>query len=143
VLSKLIYASQATRAMRPDELTLLLASARRNNEKLGLTGLLLYCNQSFLQVLEGEAEVIDALYQKIEGDPRHQKLRLLLRAPIDVRKYPAWSMGFDHVDEDRLIETMPGYQPATQYPLVSADLVRNATVAETLLGLYQRNTPDA
>lgn len=107
-----------------------------------MSGLLLYCNQSFLQVLEGETEPVEALYQKIEKDPRHDKLRLLSRAPITVRKFPEWSMGFEHVDEDVLIETLPGFKPATQYPLVAADLVRNGAVAETLLGLYQRNTPD-
>lgn len=142
MLSKLIYASQATRPMKPEELTALLAAARAKNETLGITGLLLYCNQSFLQVLEGEAEVLDKLYQTIEQDSRHDKLRMLGRAPIDARKYTGWSMGFEHVDEDQLIETLPGFRPATQYPLVAADLVRNGAVAETLLGLYNRNTPD-
>ena len=142
MLSKLIYASQAKRPMSPEELTQLLTVARTNNEKHGLSGLLLYCNQSFLQVLEGETEALDALYQKIERDERHDRLRLLARVPIETRKFAGWSMGFEHVDEDLLAETLPGFKPATRYPLVSADLVRNGTVAETLLSLYERNSPE-
>ncbi len=142
MLSKLIYASQATRPMIAAELTALLATARANNERMRLTGLLLYSNQSFLQVLEGEGDALDEVYDAISKDPRHEKLRLLMRAPADRRRYPEWSMGFEHVDEDALVERLPGFRPATRYPLVSADLVRNGQIADTLLGLYQRNGPE-
>jgi len=142
MLSKLIYASRATHPMSDDDLTDLLSTARTNNQKHELTGLLLYCNQSFLQVLEGEPDRIEKLYSKIEADPRHTQLRLLYRAPIEQRKFSSWSMGFEHIDEDRLASTLPGFKPATRYPLVNADLIRNGTVAETLLNLYQRNTTD-
>lgn len=142
MLSKLIYASSATRAMSESDLTELLTQARSNNLENNLTGLLLYCNQSFLQVLEGEPEILDALYARIETDPRHKKLRLLARSPTNTRKFGAWSMGFEHVDEDHLAEILPGFRPATEYPLVNADLIRNGTIAETLLDLYQRNSID-
>jgi hypothetical protein len=48
-------------------------------------------------------------------------------------------MGFEHVDQDRLIAEVPGYRPETRYPLVSANLITNARVAETLLSLYATN----
>ncbi len=122
------------------DLTKLLTTARKNNQRDGVSGLLLYCNQSFLQVLEGDPAKVDAIYQHIEVDPRHKNLRLLSRSTIDSRKYADWSMGFDHVNENDIVAAFPGYKPATEYPLVSADLVRNATVAETMLDMYQRNS---
>jgi len=139
MLSRLIYASQSVRPMSESDLIALLKEARKNNEILGLTGLLLYSNQSFLQVLEGEVEKIDGLYTRIEKDQRHRALRLLMRAPIDSRKFEGWSMGFEHVDEEDLADALPGFQPATQYPLVNAGLIKNGVVAETLLSLYKRN----
>jgi len=142
MLSKLIYASRASRPMSEHDLTTLLSTARNNNERRQLTGLLLYCNQSFLQILEGPPDELEEIYKKIEEDPRHTQLRMLSRGPIETRTFSAWSMGFEHVDEDRLAQSLPGFKAATQYPLVNADLIRNGTVAETLLNLYQRNTSD-
>ena len=52
----LIYASSATKAMSQDELKALLAKARTNNQRDNITGMLLYNDGNFLQVLEGEAE---------------------------------------------------------------------------------------
>lgn len=138
---RLIYASQSTRAMTESDLTDVLKTARKNNERNGISGLLLYCSQSFLQVLEGDPAEVDATYQHIQADPRHKNLRLLSRSPIDNRKYDEWSMGFDHVNESDIVAAFPGYKPATEYPLVSADLIRNAAVAETMLELHQRNSP--
>jgi hypothetical protein len=108
MLSKLIYASRAARPMSESDLTGLLTKARKNNEKFDLTGLLLYCNQSFLQILEGEPNHIESIYAKILVDPRHTQLRLLERAPIEARKFASWSMGFEHIDEDRLANSLPG-----------------------------------
>ncbi len=139
MLSKLIYASQAVRPMSESALADLLVSARQHNAKNHLSGMLLYSNRSFLQILEGEIDALNALYGRIAADPRHTRLRLLSRVPIAARKFPQWSMGFEHVDDDRLGESLPGFVPEKQYPLVNPDLIRNGTVAETLLDLYQRN----
>jgi len=48
-------------------------------------------------------------------------------------------MGFDHVDDEELADSVPGFVPATIYPLVNPDLVTNAGVAQTLLSLYAKN----
>jgi hypothetical protein len=63
-LIQCIYASAAGRAFDTEELAQLLKVARDNNAKLGLTGMLLYAEGSFFQVLEGPAQVVDALYAK-------------------------------------------------------------------------------
>jgi len=138
-MKRLIYGSQATADFGPDQLIDLLAKARVSNERNGLSGMLLYCSQSFLQVLEGDEDALAETYQRIRADRRHTNLRLLLDADVSQRLFPDWSMGFDHMDDDELAEELPGYTPATLYPLMNPDLVTNGKVAETLLTLYAKN----
>jgi hypothetical protein len=52
-MRRIIYSSQATHDLGPQELSELLTMARELNQRDGLTGMLLYCGQSFLQLLEG------------------------------------------------------------------------------------------
>ena len=138
-MKRLIYGSQATQDFDPDQLVELLAQARACNQKVGLSGMLLYCSRSFLQVLEGDAAALEETYLRIRADRRHTNLRLLLDAEVTERLFPDWSMGFDHVDDEELAEELDGYTPATLYPLVNPDLITNGRVAETLLTLYAKN----
>jgi hypothetical protein len=96
------YASAATRDFEPATLAELLQAARENNAKLGLTGMLLYAEGSFFQVLEGQADVVDALYAKIEHDPRHDRVTLIIREPLSKRYFDTWTMGFYKVSREEL-----------------------------------------
>ena len=139
-MRRIIYCSQATEDVSPEELVELLGVSRRNNEAAGLSGMLLYSSQSFLQVLEGEPAALEATYARINADGRHRALRLLLDAEVARPLFGDWTMGFDHVDEDDLADTLDGFTAATVYPLVNPDLITNAGVAQTLLTLYAKNT---
>ncbi len=136
---RLIYCSQATHDIAPEELVALLELARASNERAGLRGMLLYCSQSFLQLLEGESAALDATYARITADDRHTNLRLLLDTEVSAPLFPDWTMGFEHVDDEELAEEVEGFTAATDYPLVNPDLITNAGVAQTLLGLYAKN----
>jgi Sensors of blue-light using FAD len=93
-LIQLIYASAATRRLSASDLTALLDCARENNTRLGLTGMLLYADGSFFQVLEGPEEVVTELYQRIECDDRHTQVTRIISEPIPRRYFNGWSMGF-------------------------------------------------
>ncbi len=138
-MRRIIYCSQASYDFTPEELVQLLSVARRRNEPAGLSGMLLYCSQSFLQMLEGDSDALDTAYQRISKDDRHTHLRLLLDIEISERLFPDWSMGFEHVDDEELAEELDGFTPATLYPLMNPDLVSNGAVAQTLLTLYAKN----
>jgi Sensors of blue-light using FAD len=97
-----IYASAASREFDVGELADLLDAARENNARLGLTGMLLYSEGSFFQVLEGQADVVDALCAKIERDPRHGRMTVIIREPIAKRYFDAWTMGFYRVSREEL-----------------------------------------
>lgn len=98
-----IYASAATASLGPRALRALLSRARENNGRLEVTGVLLYVDGSFLQVLEGETEVVDELFLQIAGDPRHHNVTEIIREPIARRAFPDWSMGYAAVTRSELV----------------------------------------
>jgi hypothetical protein len=100
-LIQLVYASSATKPLEGEALRELVTVARANNAKLGVTGLLLYKNSSFLQVLEGEEGKVTRLYEKIRQDPRHDGLVILRRRPVAEPGFPDWPMGYVFVPERR------------------------------------------
>jgi hypothetical protein len=98
----LIYASVASQDFKTDQLTDILQQAREANERVGLTGILLYSDGSFVQVLEGEPSNIDQLYQKLLLDKRHTQLTVIIREPIAKRSFGGWSMGFSSLSTEEL-----------------------------------------
>jgi hypothetical protein len=102
-----IYTSAASRPLETADITDLLQKARDSNQRLGLTGMLLYTEGSFFQVLEGEPDVVDALYAKIVVDKRHVQVTKVVREPISKRAFDAWSMGFSAATRAELA-SIPG-----------------------------------
>ena len=98
MLYTLVYKSTALVELDRYELNPLLHQARARNKRLKITGLLLYANKRFLQVLEGEEKNVLSLYSEIQQDPRHTKLEVLMQNPIDKRMFPDWSMGYRKID---------------------------------------------
>jgi hypothetical protein len=106
-LTQIIFASTAVQAFSIRELSDLLAGARAHNQAHGISGLLLYHEGVFLEVLEGAEEDVQSLYAKIEVDPRHTHCRLLLRSVIVKREFGEWLMGF--VDPQAAAHDLAGY----------------------------------
>ncbi len=97
---RLIYASVA----RPEhtgyaDLTALLHRAAQFNEEQALTGLLVYGNGMFLQVLEGERSAVNHLYNRIAADKRHERCTLLSAHAISERKFSHWAMKLVGIDD--------------------------------------------
>jgi hypothetical protein len=101
---QLCYASQATRELNRADLLDLLTEARQFNAAHDLTGLLLFQDGHFLQVLEGEPEQVRSLFQRIKKDPRHNQVELIFEEIVSQSEYPDWSMGFQALDGSELIE---------------------------------------
>ena len=78
-LIHLIYASVATQEFGAEQLTFLLQQSREPNVRASLTGMLLYSDGNFFQVLEGEPEEVDKLYEKLQQDKRHAQITLIIR----------------------------------------------------------------
>lgn len=91
MLIQIIYVSRASSSM-PLELRDILASSRKNNPALDVSGALCLIDGVYLQYLEGEAATVDALYRKIEKDTRHSATKVLSRCAISTRAFPTWAM---------------------------------------------------
>lgn len=99
---RVTYLSQETAPFTPAELLSLLEHCHANNPARGLTGLLIYGNGTFLQTLEGEDAVVEALIETISKDPRHHSLQVVQRQSTDRRRYEGWSMGFERLTAEAL-----------------------------------------
>lgn len=98
-LIQLVYESRATDPMRPDDLRGLMKTSRANNKRLGITGLLLYKDGRFLQVLEGDSAAVRSLYATIRADERHHDAHTVLTNRTHRRTFAEWSMGLENLDE--------------------------------------------
>jgi hypothetical protein len=128
----LTYASSAARPFSGAELEALLAVCRENNARLGVTGMLLYKDGNFMQVLEGEEGNVRALYEKIAADPRHKGEILLQQGYEKGRQFPEWSMGFRDLGSPE-VRGMPAYSEFLNAPLTGKEFSENPTSAQRLL----------
>lgn len=76
----------------------ILASAQNNNPALNITGALLYSGGYFCQVIEGEEDPLEALFETIQMDPRHEDVVVLNYEQIDARIFGDWAMAYAGID---------------------------------------------
>lgn len=93
-LRRLIYVSSSAGDLGQARLDQILSHSRSNNEARGLTGLLLFHDGCFFQVLEGDAAAVDQVFATISRDTRHSGVILLESRSITERGFPQWSMGY-------------------------------------------------
>ena len=93
MLVRLMYASRAATAIDQEALMAILRKSKAKNPGLGITGVLCFSQDIFLQVLEGGRSAVNQLYNCIAADPRHQQVELLCYEEIDERRFAGWSMG--------------------------------------------------
>ena len=84
-LASIMYISTAHIGLTSEDIDSILENSRVRNSKINKTGMLLYCNGTFMQYLEGPTESLDALYSKIELDERHHGVMQYFYRPIPLR----------------------------------------------------------
>jgi hypothetical protein len=95
MLYQLAYASSSSSLLDETTLSNILEVSQQNNDRDLITGILLYDDQTFFQVLEGEQSTIEDLYfKRIHNDPRHSCLSLILCGPAKVRAFSDWGMEY-------------------------------------------------
>ena len=102
------YVSNETQQFSPEALIALLTEAREANGKRNVTGLLLYREGSFYQVLEGAESEVMSTFNGIKGDPRHDSVRVLFKGDATTREFADWQMGFLNLDGVD-IESLSGF----------------------------------
>lgn len=93
-LIRALYISRARAGLHDSDIRAILEVSRVKNAALGVTGILCGGKSDFIQVLEGPEKHIIKLYGAILEDPRHSDCALLSIAPIEIRMFDHWSMGY-------------------------------------------------
>jgi EAL domain-containing protein (putative c-di-GMP-specific phosphodiesterase class I) len=102
-LIHLIYSSAAAHDFSTNDLTALLEKSKINNNGLGVTGMLLYTDNSFFQILEGERDTVQQLFfDKISKDMRHTKVVMIVNEAIAKRSFGDWSMGYASISPEEV-----------------------------------------
>ena len=93
-LVELSYLSEAVSDMSFLSLMRLLESARAFNQNNDITGILLYDNQQFGQILEGEYANVMKAWKRVQEDRLHHRVELLEIREISERSFPEWQLRF-------------------------------------------------
>lgn len=80
--------------MTPENISALLLKSRTYNRTNAITGCLLYYDQEFIQLIEGDKKNVQDLYQRIIKDPRHTDIIFLGENHIEERTFADWSMAY-------------------------------------------------
>ena len=93
MLVRLMYASRVAESLKPEGLSAIMKKSTANNPAIGVTGVLCFSGEVFLQVLEGGRSQVSALYNRIAADPRHHDVVLMSYEEIAERRFAGWAMG--------------------------------------------------
>ncbi len=141
VMFHLIYTSHAVKPFSNDELIDLLNQSRVYNKEHGITGMLIYRNAKFMQVLEGEMTPVERIYSKIYKDQRHKRVVRVLEGNSEDRIFKNWSMGFKNLTDDNL-QSMEGFQDVDMF-FDEHKMTESNTMALVFLRLfYEKNVMD-
>jgi hypothetical protein len=105
----LIYRSEAVGEMEDNALKAILGSSRKYNKEVNVTGMLLYFDSKFLQLLEGEEFAVRSIFRKICEDGRHCNIVVLKDGEIPQPLFPGWSMSFRTPSPEE-VAAEPGYK---------------------------------
>ena len=108
-MHQIIYMSAATEPFSDDALAELLDVARTRNAEKNISGMLLYHEGSFIQVLEGPERAVTQTYQIVSKDPRHSDVQVLFQGEIEERSFGEWSMGY--VPARNIRDVPEGFHP--------------------------------
>ncbi len=132
----IVYVSAATEPFSKPALLELLNKARQNNQRLDITGLLLYKDGDFIQLLEGERTAVEALFKTISTDPRHAGTIVLIEGETDKRLFTDWSMGFRDLSDPEVQKT-PGFSQFMNKPLSAQGFADDPNGCLELLALFK------
>jgi class 3 adenylate cyclase len=101
IMKRITYISRISQPLSAKEIETIKINSSQNNMQINITGLLVYFEKLFFQIIEGDDKEVDQLYQKIKKDPRHSDiLRLKTEDGINERLFPSWSMKTINLDNN-------------------------------------------
>lgn len=105
---RLVYMSTPRHPLPREELNAILAAATKNNNRNGITGILIQDQKRFLQYLEGDEARVEETFARISMDKRHHAIFRLKSGAIIRRQFPGWSMASKTVDHGSSLTSAVG-----------------------------------
>ncbi|MBI9059275.1 MAG: BLUF domain-containing protein [Labilibaculum sp.] len=136
-LIHIVYLSVSKQELSEKELADFLSVIRAKNKKLQVSGLLLYNEGMFIQVVEGEKKTVQNLFQNVKNDSRHSNIVKLLEEDIAKRSFPDWSMGFKIIS-NKETENIPGFSDLLKEEIASEPMPGIAEQVVILLNSFRR-----
>ena len=133
----LVYVSIASDDLAAETLLEILRVSRENNTRDDITGLLLYKDRRFMQLLEGPETAVCAAYGRIARDSRHRDAAVLLEGETAERDFADWSMGFHDLYEETARAT-PGFSSFLDVKFSVFDFASDPSRAHQLLRIFRR-----
>lgn len=138
MLSHLVYVSTACGPLCDEDLARLLEQSRERNKRNGITGMLLFKDGRFIQLLEGQEENVQKVYCSIARDERHHSVQLLWSRYVQYREFPDWTMGFQNVD-DLDLSALEGYTPFLKRDFRYENFLENSTDVHAMLLAFRED----
>jgi hypothetical protein len=91
-MKRICYMSRGRNTLSPSDREDILQCSLRNNNRDGITGLLVCDGSRFLQALEGEDRFIDDCWSRISRDDRHYDTVVFENAAIERREFGNWAL---------------------------------------------------
>ena len=107
MLVRCLYASRPAQPLSAAVLDPIFEQCCRNNPRLGITGMLCFTKDVFVQVIEGGRDNVCKLFNAIVRDDRHADVQLLVYEEISERRFGNWTMGkvnIEHVNPALLLK---------------------------------------
>ena len=100
-MKRIIYISKLTTPISCEDIESIGVVSNRNNSRINITGILVFFEKMFFQIIEGDDEKVDQLYNKIGNDKRHHDiLRLKTEYDVEQRLFPNWNMKTINLDNN-------------------------------------------
>jgi Sensors of blue-light using FAD len=120
---RLVYVSTCAEGLKLDDVYDIMRKAYPSNVKDGVSGMLCWSGEFFLQCLEGDRSAVSRTFCKICSDPRHSKIEILIAAPTRTRWFGEWGMGFSRLLASHRLDLAAGRsQSFNPYLLEALDL---------------------
>ncbi|MDZ7823627.1 MAG: BLUF domain-containing protein [Ahrensia sp.] len=100
-LVRLVYRSRAMLPGNWPSFHKLVLAAGVVNNTIGVTGAITFDGFEFVQVLEGESDVVNELMEKISNDPRHEDIKIVSEKRVPMRRYSGWALKTIHRDDHK------------------------------------------
>ncbi|MEH6790063.1 BLUF domain-containing protein [Parasphingorhabdus sp.] len=125
-ITSLIYVSTARAGLNHDDFKTIISVARRNNERCGVTGLILFNGFNFMQCIEGEKGTTNDRLHAIRLDERHSGMAVIDQRQSSGRQFAPWHMAAFFVSPQ-----------ADHNPTALAEILAGETVAEPTRMFFQ------